>query len=142
MTLVVPGYGAGAIALNMSMADVAAVLGKPDHHDDKRPWSNDVEWVYTTSGITTIFDQSGVCVAVMLHSRSDPVLGGTRLLDVAASVAWNALRRLDADATVHDNNNLRSMKLGVSIYAPDIRDEPSEPATSVLVFRPDYYESV
>jgi len=139
-TKVIPGVSAGQVALSMSREEVRAVLGAPDHEDDKRPWSADVEWVYTTKGTTAIFDRTGICVAVVLGRRSDPVLSGIRLLGVAASVAWQLLRRLDPGAIAEDNS-LRSPKLGVSIHAPDIVDEPSEPAESVLVYRSDYYDS-
>jgi hypothetical protein len=68
-------------------------------------------------------------------------LGGVCLLSVGGAEAWEILRRLDPQAIEDDNNSLISTKLCVSIFAPHIEEDATEPATNVMVFRPDYMDA-
>ena len=131
--------GAGAVSFGMSRSEVRRVLGEPTKEFVRSRYSPCVEWDYQTLGMNVIFDRLGACAGVMLTPSSEPRLEGIALLDTGAAAAWGAIRRLDPGARVEDGS-LTSTRLGVSIYAPDVKEEPTEPASSVLVFRPDYFE--
>lgn len=135
---ILPTKGVGQIALSMTNAQVRSVLGSPDEEFVRSPATSYVEWIYDALGVIVIFDRQGRCAAIMLSRPCDAILQGTSLLHVGGSIAWTALRRLDSTAFV-DEGSLTSRKLGVSVYAPDVEEEPNEPPQSVLVFRSDYF---
>lgn len=138
-TEIVPNRGAGKISFGMTKAAVQAALGVPDREFVRSQFSPCVEWDYTRRGINVIFDRRASCAAVMLTPPTDARLGAVRLLSIPARDAWAALRALDPGARVEDGS-LTSMRLGISIYAPEADEEPTDPAFSVLVLRSDYFD--
>jgi hypothetical protein len=138
--VILPGSGAGPVSLGMTKPGVQTALGKPDDEFVRSSFSRGVEWEYRARGIFIAFDQQGRCVSIAIHEEGEPILQGVSLLRIRASEAWAVLQRLDRKAIV-DNNSLVSRRLGVSIFAPHIDEDPAEPADSVMVFRPDHLGS-
>ena len=138
-TDIFPNRGAGGIGFGMSKPEVRRVAGEPTREFVRSQYSPCVEWDYQSVGVNVIFDRSGLCAGIMFTRPSDPRLEGLSLLGTGAAKAWSAIRRLDPGAKVEDGS-LTSTRLGVSVYAPDLEDEPKEPAYSVLVFRSDYFD--
>lgn len=136
---ILPNRGVGLVSLGMSTSEVRRVLGGPSREFVRSQYSPCVEWDYQGRGLNVIFDRRGSCAGVLLTPPSNPTLDGNRLLGVGAAAAWETVRRLDPSARVEDGS-LTSARLGVSIYAPDVDEEPAAPAYSVLVFRHDYFE--
>jgi hypothetical protein len=125
----------------MTKAQVQAVLGPPEEELVRSQFSDYVEWLYHARGVFVGFDRRGLCGEITMLKKSAPRLGGVSLLHVGAREAWTLLRQLDAQSAEDDNHSLISMVLCISIYAPHIDEDPSEPATNVMVFRPDYMDA-
>lgn len=135
---VLPRAGAGPLRLDMTMTQVRSLLGPPEKEFVRSEFSDYVEWLYPARGVFVGFDRHGLCGEITLLSKSAPILGGVSILSVGGAEAWAVLRRLDPQATEDDNNSLISTKLCVSVFAPHIEEDATEPATNVMVFRPDY----
>jgi len=134
-----PNRGVGEIHFGMSKDDILALLGSPDEEFIRNPDVGYVEFSYETKGAYVSFDKISKCNAILLFPASKPELEETSILEVSATTAWETIRKLDPAATVK-NESLTSMKLGASVYAPDIEEEPDDPASSVLVFAPGYFD--
>lgn len=135
-----PRSGAGPLVLDMTKEQVQAVLGPPEKQLVRSPLADEVEWLYHARGVFVGFGPRGRCVQITLLRASHAALAGVGLLSVGALAAWQALRRLDPTATV-DDESLVSRQLCVSIYAPHIDEDPTEPASNVMVFGPGYMDA-
>ena len=136
---ITPNVSVGDVVFGMSKVQVRAALGEPTREFFRGEPSEGPSWQYQGKGIIVSFDPRETCDAVQLGPPSDPVVQGFRPLSMPAAASLRALRQLDSSAALH-NQSLISHRLGVSIYAPELAEHPDWPASSVLVFRPDYYQ--
>lgn len=133
-----PRQSVGGVFFGANPEAVSKVLGDKFTAFVRNPKVPYVEHAYDELGVYVSFDPKMTCNAVLVMRPSDALLNQRSLLAVPAQDAFAIIRLMDPNARLEDDS-LTSVRLGISVYAPDIESEPEDPAKSVLVFREDYF---
>ncbi len=95
---------------------------------------------FETYGAFCYYDASGRMEAVEFTGPAEVRLAEIKLLGMGFADAIAALVQLDPELDVETDGAI-AFALGVSIYAPLAKNNPSAPIETVLVFRKGYYGS-
>ena len=135
-----PAEGVGPVRFGMTKDNVRSRLGPPNREFVRGEFTTGVEWIYGESEAFVAFDVDGKCESIMLCHPASAFLDGVDLLGVSGKAAFEAVRRLDADALMEDDA-LTSRKLGIAVDVADVgteREEEGGPPNYVLVCRGGY----
>jgi hypothetical protein len=94
---------------------------------------------FENSNIFCYYDQDGHLEAMEFASESQVFIGGVNPLNMPGSQAIDTISRLDSSAVI-DSEGIVSRQLSLALWCPSIKDEPDQPAESILVGRSGYYD--
>ena len=136
---IIPNVGAGPIRFGMTQAEVRRAVGNQATPFMKAPSSAHPTDAFRGEGLQAFYKVTGFCEALEFGSPSKPMLDGNVLLGMPFYQAEQLIRRLDP-LTTKDENGLRSLRLGVALYAPSHGEDSSAEVEGVFVFEPGYYD--
>src|SRR5436309_419457 len=136
--LIRPYEGIGPIRFGMQRAEVRAALGGPFREFKKTVNSVTPTDAFPTLGVHVYYKLPGSCEAVEVASPAQAILFGRELVGSPFQLIYDWLRELDVDAKL-DDTGLTSLRFGVGIYVPTIKNDLGVPVEAVIVFERGYY---
>jgi hypothetical protein len=135
--LIKPYVGAGKILLGMTSEQIQEVLQiKPDKFkkfEDDEFDTDDFKCCHV------YYKNPGICEAIEFFGDANMIINNKTILGKKYAEIKDMFEKID-DSLEFDATGLTSFKYGVGVYAPFAKDEPDEPAESVIVFEKGYYD--
>jgi hypothetical protein len=138
---ITPYEGIGPVRLGMSRADVRAALAIPFREFKRTPEADMPADAFPTIGVYVSYKPPGVCAAVEVASPAEPVMLGKRLIGQPFGEVLEWLNSLDQQVNV-DETGLTSLRFGVGLYVPALKNGRAAPVEAVIVFERGYYGPV
>jgi hypothetical protein len=137
--LIVPLEGAGGIKFGMSPESARSQFsGHP--RTFKRTSQDEVPCDYfENEGVFLYYDRNNELEAIEFVSPARPYLEGFSPLGKDFEVAKRELASV-ASQLQEEVDGAVAVDIGVSIYSPLAKEDPTSPVESALVFRNGYYE--
>jgi len=135
--IIKPYQGVGPITFGMTMDEARAALGG-SHKQFKRGLAK----TFTDSfgfGVFVLYGLENTCVGVEMGKPSCPTLFDKRILNRPYCEMEDWLKSKDADL-VSSSTGCKSFEFGISIYAPQKKDNLNAQVEAVLVFQKGYYD--
>jgi len=133
-----PLKGIDSIEFGMAPADVRRHFDDEPKSFKRTPQDSFPCDYFESQGVFFYYDGEGRLEAVEFASPAQPSVEKLNLLGLGLDEATAALSGLDSEVEKEVDGAI-AYQLGVSIYAPLAKENPSAPVESVLAFRPGYY---
>jgi hypothetical protein len=136
---IIPLQGVNDIRFGMTPEKVRRLAGADftvfkRGHTDPHPSDH-----FKTLGMFCYYDANGTLEAVEFADPARPSIHGVEFLHMPFDAAKSALARLD-NQFEEDLDGAIAYRIGVSIWVPLLKDDPSSPVESVLAFRAGSYD--
>ena len=132
-----PFEGVGLVMLGMTRDEVRKTLSSKVEAFSKAG-SEILTDAFDDLGVYVYYDSGYKCQAVELFSPAVPIFQGQHLLEKPFGHLEQWFKSLDPQAKFEDVG-IKSDAVGFGIYAPFGKEEPSQPAEAVIVFKQGYY---
>ncbi|MFZ0497978.1 MAG: hypothetical protein WAM52_02505 [Steroidobacteraceae bacterium] len=136
---VLPLQGWGLLRFGMSRAEVRAAMGGAVESRKRNQFSATAYDFFPAQGVFAYYRVDDTLEAVELAKPASALIEGMDLLDSPFEDAERFLSS-KADPVERDADGLTCYLLGVSLYAPDARDDPQSKPESVLIFCTGYFD--
>jgi len=133
-----PLKGVGQIDFGMSPKEVRSNIGSDPKSFKRTPQSAFPCDYFASEGAFFYYDSDGRLEAVEFAPPARPTIDNLSIIGLGFSEAVAMLSRLDTHVE-REVDGAIAHQLGISIYAPLAKDDPSAPVESVIAFRPGYY---
>jgi len=134
-----PYLGVGSIRFGMTVDQVRTAVGMEPQPFKKTELSVFPTDAFRSLGVHVYYKESGVCKAIEMGYPASPTLNGEKMIGRPFEDLAQWFQERD-DSITRDDSGLRSMKMGVSLYAPSAEDDPSEPVKGIMAFARDYWD--
>ncbi|MDZ4312322.1 MAG: hypothetical protein U1A24_17375 [Cypionkella sp.] len=136
---ITPFEGVGPIKFGMTPEQVWRTLGKVPTTFRRSPQAAFPCDYFQSEGTFCYYDSDGTLEAVEFGHPARPLLGTVNLLGAAMNNAVAALSELDPTLAVEVDGAI-AHQLGVSIFAPLLKDNEAATVESLLAFRRGYFD--
>ena len=134
-----PLKGIGDIDFGMKPEEVRVRIRSDPKSFKRSPHSSFPCDYFESEGSFFYYDADGRLEAAEFAAPAQPTIENFSLLGLGLDVATAILSRLDPGVE-REGDGAIAYQLGISIYAPLAKDDPSAPVESVLAFRSGYYD--
>lgn len=135
---ITPYKGIGPVRFGMSRTDVRAALVVPLHEFKRTPKAAMPTDAFPTLGVYVYYKPPGVCAAVEVASPTEPLLLGKKLIGQPVGEILEWLSSLDQQVKM-DETGLTSLRFGVGLYVPALKNGSAALVEAVIVFERGYY---
>ena len=135
---IIPYEGIGPLRFGMSKSEVRAALGAPFREFKKTLEAPATSDAFHTMGVYVYYKPTGACEAVEVASPSQATLFGKQLVGEIFEVLQKWFRELDPEVEM-DDAGMTSLRFGVGIYAPRLKEGSSVPVEGAIAFERGYY---
>ncbi|MBP7516013.1 MAG: hypothetical protein KA791_15805 [Flavobacteriales bacterium] len=135
-----PHLGIGPIRFGMNVNESRSVLGSGFAPFMKSPASVHPTDAYDALGMHIYYDTAGLCEAIELFPPAVVRLESFNLLALGYGALLAFCLSHDHDL-IEDEVGFTSHVLGLGVYAPDGKEDPTSLCESIIVFRQGYYSS-
>jgi hypothetical protein len=134
-----PNVGVGPIRFGMTIEQVRAAIPYFPRSLKKTSVSAYPTDIFRDIGVHVFYKAPGLCEAVEMGGVAAPTFQEKTIIrrPFHEVLAW--IRSVDPDVQV-SNSGLKSFKFGISLYAPGVGEDASEPVQGVMVFERGYYD--
>lgn len=136
---IISNAGAGPIRFGMTRDDVRQTIGQPYQSFLKTPTSNLLTDAFVSNSVQVFYKKPGLCEAIEVSAPSQANMNGTGLVGLPYTAAKAFLQALDSNLE-EDEAGAISYAVGVAVYAPSHKKQPSLPVEAVLIFEQGYYD--
>lgn len=132
--------GVGPICFGMSPDDLRAVLGAEFTSFKRGPDSVHPCDHFGELECFVYYDDANCLVeAIEFAAPAAPKLDGLDLLGLGFADLIEIIRQADPNVSV-ESDGFISLRLGIGGWAPSAQEQPDDPAESIIVFAPGYYD--
>lgn len=140
MELAILSYeGVGPIKFGMTQAEVRQAVSEAFETFLKSETSEMPTDFFSGIGVFVYYKSPGRCEAVEMAAPASPTFRGTSLIGRPFSDVLTTIIRADPEAKLH-SSGLKSLALGLGIYAPGGEEEPDTIVEGVIAFEKGYYD--
>jgi hypothetical protein len=133
-----PYVGIGPIKFGMTIDHVRNLINQKPKPFLKGPTSTVPTDAFNDLGLHVYYKKPGICQAVELFSPANPIFQGQSLIQRPFNELHSWLQTID-DSLKVGRWGLTSLKFGIGLYAPEIRERDDALVESVIVFERGYY---
>jgi len=134
-----PFKGIGNIKFGATPTEVRKILGEEFKSFKRSPTAAFPCDYFPHVGVFAYYTAAGTLEAIEFASPAVPLLDGVNLLSIGLDAAKSLLRGKGGELE-EDAGTLIAKSIGISLYAPNIKENPNTPCESILVFADGYYD--
>lgn len=134
-----PLKGIGSIEFGMLSTKVRSLIGGEFKSFKRSPAAAYPCDYFPHIGVFAYYKGSGELEAIELALPAQPTLDGMNLFDIGFDAVKVLLKSKDTGLHIEIDGAI-SPALGISLYAPDAKENPATICESVLVFEKGYYD--
>lgn len=135
---IVPYVGASNIRIGMSRNSVRDILGKPQKSFKKTNFDTNMTDMY--ADFFLYYDELDRVEAVEFFGNIPVFFGAFNLMKTSFEILKNYFECVDDNIDI-DNLGFTSYHFGISIYAPNWKENLSIRPESILIFAKDYFNN-
>lgn len=136
---ILPLKGVGIVEFDMNREETRSRIGRRFRSFKRSPQSSFPCDYFEDIGLFFHYDSQGHLEAVEFVSPARPTVAGLELLGLIFQEACDNLHSLDREFE-REVDGAIAHQIGVSIYAPLAKDDPTATVKTALAFRPGYYK--
>lgn len=134
-----PFAGAGSLKFGMSCVNVREILEESFRSFKRSPLASYPCDYFENIGVFTYYDSFGNLEAIEFAAPAQPILNGVSLLNIGFDALIGLMQAKDTEFELEESGAI-APNLGLSFYAPHLKNSPSENCESILVFKAGYYD--